>query len=117
MRRQIIIGLILWLCVIVTPGFLFAHYYLGFQFSKEFFQLVILATFFFLNFTYLFLLLLNKVGSGAAIALLLVFSLADYLYMRFYNDMDGRLQILQILIALMVITIVVRFVLKKSSRL
>ena len=70
-----------------------------------------------MNFTYLFLLLLKKVGLEAAIIFLLIFSFADYVYEDFYKDMDGRLQLLQLLVGLMVATIIIRFVLKKSSRL
>lgn len=117
MRRQIIVGLILWLSVIVIPGSLFAHYYLEVQFSKELLQLGILGTLYFLNFTYLFLLLLNKVNAEAAVIFLLIFSFADFVYEKFYKDIDGRLQLLQLMVALMVATIVVRSVLKKSSRL
>src|SRR5256885_7012352 len=115
MSRQIIKWFLIWFFGFVIPILLFIHYYFGYSlFDKEFWQLVFLESLVFLNFIYL-CLLLKKIDLVYAISFATVFWFAGFLYMQIYKNIDSRIQSIQILAVLIVMTIVVRFILKKSS--
>lgn len=112
MRRVLLTMFAIWFCGFMIPIVLFLHYYLGFPFNGELIQLVVLASFTCLNFFYL-LLRLYKIDLLAAVIFGVVFWGAGFFYIRFFDDIDPRLQSIHILAALIAITIVVHFVAKK----
>lgn len=114
MRKMIAIGFLIWLCAAVIPGLLFFHYYFGLSLNMEIFRMIILESFVCLNFFYLFFKLI-KIHIAYGLILLILYWCADFIYGRFFKDMDLLTQPFQMEIALAVITIILHFVLKKRS--
>lgn len=115
MSRQIIKWFLIWFCGVVTPILLYLHYSSGLSiFTKEFSQLLILESLVYLNLVYI-VLLLNKIDLVYGLSFGMIIWLAGSLYVQFYKDIDGRLQLIHILIGEVVITITVHLLLKKRS--
>ena len=75
---------------------------------------MILESFAVLNFIYI-VLLLNKIDLVYGLSFALVFWSAAFVYIHFYRNVETRTQFLQILIVEVVITIIVRLLMKKRS--
>ena len=105
---------VLCFCVCLAATYLMVHYWAGLSFDMSILQIVILASLLLTNAIYLSIVL-YKIDPLLVLIIPSIYYFFDLIYTRFYKDMDERLKSLYLLAGLLVTTIIVHFVQKKSS--
>ena len=114
MLRKLIILFLLCFCAFLTLTFLLNRYYSGLSLDMKILQILFLAALVCTNFIYL-CLVLYKIDPLLILILVSIYYFVEFIYTRFYKDMDERLKFVYLLAVLIVTTIVVHFIRKKSS--
>jgi hypothetical protein len=114
MLRKLIALFVLCFCVCLASTYLMFHYWAGLSLDMRILQIVILASLLLTNAIYL-CSILYKIDPWLMLIVALIYYSFDFIYERSYKNMDERLKSLYLLAGLLVTTIIVHFIQKKSS--
>jgi hypothetical protein len=114
MLRKLIALFVLCFCVCLAGTYLMVHYWAGLSFDMRILQIVTLSALLLTNAIYLSFIL-YKIDPLLVLIVTAIYYFFDLIYTRFYKDMDERLKSLYLFAGLLITTIIVHLVQKKSS--
>jgi len=113
LRRLISKIFLIWFFGLALPIVAVLTFWFGMPLSKEFIELILLASLTCLTFMYLIVRLYAVYPVAAMISGIIIWTIG-FLYIQFYRNIDPRVQSIHILIVLLVISIAVHFTVKRS---